>query len=157
MAGPMVTVSFGPFDALAVLGAFTGIAALVWQIFTWRRLGHRVRVSAGYSIMIYGDVPGDDDQVCISARNEGTSAVTVTNWGIRVANGEHAQKVRPFPGSDTTPHRLEPGSEANFYFPVGELRDYNGRTGFPYSRMKPYVKLATRQTVFSNMGVPLRN
>lgn len=133
----MVTISFGPFDLLAVLGALTGASALIWQIFTWRRLGHRVKVTSGYSIMIYGDQPGNDDQVCVTARNDGTSAVTVTGWGIRVANKENAQVFKPFPASDKVPHRREPGSEANFYFPVGELRDYNDRTQLAYSRMIP--------------------
>ncbi len=153
----MITISFGPFDGIAVLGAITGAIALVWQIFTWRRLGHRVKVTSGYSIMIYGDRPGDDDQVCVTARNDGTSAVTVTGWGIRVANRENAQVFKAFPASDTIPHRLEPGAEANFYFPAGELRDYNRRTNFAYRRMIPYVRLATRQTIFSGKGVPLKD
>jgi hypothetical protein len=153
----MVTISFGPFDLLAVIGAVTGIGALVWQMFTWRRLGHRVKVTSSYVIPIYGDTPGDNDQVCVTAHNHGTSAVTITNWGIKVADNQHAQMTRVFPSSDTIPHRLEPGAEANFYFPVGELRDYNARTGFSYDRMRPYVKLATRQTIVSRKGVPLAN
>jgi len=150
----MVTIQFGPFDLLAVVGAFTGIAALVWQVYTWRRLGHRVKVRSSYSIMIYGDRPGDDDQVCVTAFNTGTSAVTITNWGIRMGK-ENAQVTWHFPTSDTLPFRLEPGGEANFYFPVNSLRERQAETGMPFSAMRPYVRLATRQLVISRKGVPL--
>jgi hypothetical protein len=154
----MITVTFGPFDVLAFVGAVAGIGALVWQIFTWRRLGHRVRVSSSNALMVHADgVSRNDDQVCVTAFNKGTSAVTITSWGIRVSDNQNAHAVRPHALSDSLPFRLEPGAEGNFYFPSDELREYNARTRFPYGRMRPWVRLATRQTILSRRGVPLKN
>lgn len=104
--------------------------------------------------MIYGDQPRNDDQVCVTAFNTGTSAVTVTHWGIRMGK-ENAQVTRHFPTSDNVPYRLEPGGEANFYFPVNSLRERHAETGMPFSAMRPYVRLATRQNILSRRGVPL--
>lgn len=158
MVATMITVSFGPFDLLAVLGAVTGVAALAWQVFTWRRLSHRVRVTMAYSIPVYDDGPTfrDDDQICITASNAGTSAVTVTGWAIRVKGGQNGHVTRPYVHSAPVPHRLEPGSEVSFYYPVGALREYHETTGYPYRKIKAWVRLATRQQIFSRKGVPLR-
>lgn len=154
----MITVTFGPFDLLAIIGAVTGIGALVWQIFTWRRLGHRVKVTSSNALMIHSDgVSRNDDQVCVTAFNKGTSAVTITTWGIGVGGNQSAHASRLHDLTDRLPFRLEPGAEGNFYFPTAELRAYNARTKFPYSDMRPWVRLATRQTIESRRGVPLKN
>jgi len=151
-----VTITFEVPDfsqAAAWIGALTGIAALLWQVVNWRRLSHNVRVVSANSWPIYGDELGDA-MVAVTARNSGTSAVTITSWGIDVG-GENAVMFRPINFSTPLPHRLEPGAEATFHMPSDNLYERQAASKVPFAKMRPWVRLATGKTVFSRKGLPL--
>jgi len=139
---------------LAWIGALTGVGALLWQVLSWRRLSHNVRVSSTNAWFIYDDVAGEA-MVCVIARNLGTSAVTITGWGISIGS-ENAVNLSPSPQSAQTPHRLEPGAEANFHMPSLDLFDRQAASGEKFKNMRPWVRLATGKQVTSRRGIPLR-
>jgi hypothetical protein len=63
---------------LGIIGALTGVAALAWQVITWRQSGAVVAVTALQAFPTYGDRVGDQ-HVNVSARNTGRSPVTVNS------------------------------------------------------------------------------
>lgn len=146
-----------PTDIAAWVGALAGIAALIWQVATRRRSAHRVKVSTAIAVTDAGRSSGDPEvYVTVEARNLGASSVDISNWGIRLAGGENAWVRNPIPISATLPLRLEAGARVSFYFPEPSLRDIHRRTGLPYARMRPWVQLATGQTIRASRHVPLK-
>ena len=70
---------------LGIVGAVTGVAALAWQVITWRKSGAVVRVTATQAFPAYG---GSSEQFLnVTARNTGRSPVTVKggDWGSPMA------------------------------------------------------------------------
>ena len=52
---------------VAWIGALTGIAALIWQIATWRRSAHDVKVNRSQSWVTDANGSLGEDLVCVSA------------------------------------------------------------------------------------------
>lgn len=144
-------------DIAAWVGALAGVGALLWQVLTWRRSSHRVKVSTAIAVTDIGRMPGDAEvYVTVEARNLGSSSVDITNWGIALARRENAWVNTPIPISTVVPHRLEAGAKATFYFPEPALRDAHATRKVPYTRMHPWVQLATGKTVRANRPVRLK-
>lgn len=152
----MVTIQFGPFDVLAVVGAVTGVIALIWQVATWRRGSHRVVVKTANSFPIGGLVE-TEHLVAITAHNVGAMAVDIVAYGITAANGGNLNDFRRSQPNGPLPHRLEPGASVDYYMNADAIREYREESGFPFSRMKPWVRLGTGKTVMSRRSVPLRD
>ena len=154
-----MTITFDAPDLTAVLawlGSLSGVAALIWQIATWRRLAHNVKVTRTQSWVpdIYGNL--GEDLVCIEARNVGASAVTVTNWGIALGRGgRNLVVLYPLPLSTTLPHRLEPGASMNLFVLADALAQAKIDNAVPLKRMRGWVGLATGKKVYAKRGVPV--
>ncbi len=151
-------MTFGLTDVLAWIGALTGVAALVWQIATWRRSAHRVKVVVGNSFFTYPDGSVGDHLISVTAINRGAAPVTVTGWGIRMGDTkENANQLVAIPHATALPHRLENGADANFFMVAEAMRQAHRDRHLSYSKMRPWVRLATGQQIFANRGLPLRD
>ncbi|WP_188422829.1 hypothetical protein [Mycetocola zhadangensis] len=141
---------------LAWIGALTGVAALVWQVATWRKSTHNVKVRAENRWIAYADGSLSEDLVCVIAHNTGSGAVTIENWGIAVRKHGNLAAIRPHPQSAILPHRLEPGASAAFHIEANSLRQKSSERGVPFGQMKPWVRLGTGQRILAGRGVPLK-
>jgi hypothetical protein len=141
------------------IGALTGVTSLGWQIRTSRREGHDVVVTCTNSFPIFNNPDGSqrmgDHMVTVAANNRGRSPVDVTGWGLQGPNKMTIYTANPVLWSTRLPHRLQPGSGAEFHVGADELRRTCREQGWPYKDVKGYVSLGdgTRRT--SRKGVPL--
>jgi hypothetical protein len=87
------------------------IAALVWQVISWRRSGPRVRVAARAVVAGTGA-----RLIAIEVRNSGRLATEVQNCGFDLPSGRHIVCPYDFQGQPLQfPAQLPPGGEVNFY------------------------------------------
>lgn len=156
----LVTVTFDLPDlttVLAWIGAVAGVAALIWQVFTWRRLAHRVKVSSHLAWL--GVAPGrhmGEKVVCIVVRNVGVAAVDITGWGITAEEGGNLFDLLPHARNPELPHRLEPGSQTSFYISEDGVRGHAEGNGYPLKKMHSWVELATGQKVRDRKQIPVK-
>jgi hypothetical protein len=142
-------------DIAGWVGAVTGILALTWQISTWRRSGHRVKVTRGRSYQMRDDAP-PLEMFFVNARNVGSAPVTVTGWGVSLGKAKKNLTVyRPELGSTPLPHRLEPGAELNLYVQTAHVRRATVELGVPLNDMRAWVQLATGQKLNAKRGAPV--
>jgi hypothetical protein len=139
-------------DIAAWIGALSGVAALAWQIVTWRKSPHKVVVSSAHAFFGYNDGTMSDPLIAVTARNVGNAPVTIVSWGVALGK-QNAQVTSPHPGSTEIPHRLEPGSAADLHMLTSELEKHHKEFGIPYKKMRPWVRLGTGRTVFARKGI----
>jgi hypothetical protein len=134
---------------VAVIGAATGIAALVWQIVTRTRGAHRVRVELYPNTMFFGAGREMGPFVRIEIINRGAAPVQVRAWGIDVGDGNSlvVMNPAPFPPSPDLPFSLELGSSQSFFSSQADLKDGLGERD--PARARAFVHLATGQVVHS--------
>lgn len=147
----------GVSAVMAWVGATTGIAALVWQVITWRRPAHRVKVWRAQTFLAYPGGGTSEAMVSVTARNVGASPVTVTNWGISLGKKEGGVFVpNPIPGSERIPHRLEAGAEMTMLADAASLAKISMDRDIPLRAMRCWVMLATGKTVYAKQrGLPI--
>lgn len=152
-----ITLAAPDLTAIAAwVGALAGIGALIWQFTTWRHSAHRVKVSRSQAWFSYPNGSFSPDLMCITARNVGSSPVTVTSWGVSLGwKRENLNVVNPLPGSTPLPHRLEPGAEMNVHIEARHLREARAEHGVPFGRMRGWVRLATGEQVWASRGLPV--
>ena len=151
-------VSFEIPDLNAIagwVGAIAGVAALIWQLATWRKSAHNVKVSRTRSWFTYRDGRASDDMVCFAARNVGASAVTVMHWGIALGNDENMVVLDPVFNSTSLPHRLESGAELSLYIHARDLRNATRDRNVKLEAMRGWVGLATGRKAYAKRGVPI--
>jgi hypothetical protein len=131
---------------LGIIGAVTGVAALGWQVITWRRSGAVISVTAFQAFPTYADRMGEA-HVNVSARNSGRSPVTVNGWGLRLPDGRAMVVANPAPWSSALPHRLEPGADGSWYVPTVEVARFCAEHGTRQQDMIAFVNLADGRTI----------
>jgi hypothetical protein len=131
---------------LGIIGAATGVVALVWQVITWRQGGAVVTVTAHQAFPTYGDELGEP-HVNVSARNSGRSPVTVKGWGLRLPDGGTMVNFNPAPWSSPLPHRLEPGTDGSWYMSTREVARFCAKQGVKQQDMIAFVDLADGRTI----------
>jgi hypothetical protein len=137
-----------------VLGGLAGIVSLVWQIATWRRSSHNVKVTTSQAWFTFSDGTFSEDMLAVTIFNTGSSAVTVTGWGIEMeSHGASLNVIAPIPGSTPLPHRLESGAEMNVHIRAQDLRNAHGERKVPFKQMRAWARLATGRRVFAKPGV----
>lgn len=143
-------------SVVAWIGALAGVASLIWQIVTWREAAHNVKVKRSQSRVTFSDGSFSEDLVCVSARNVGAAAVTVTNWGITMGSqADNLTVLNPFPTSTPLPHRLESGAEMSLFVPAVDPINARDERGVPFREMRGWVGLATGKKVYAKRGVPV--
>lgn len=131
---------------IAIIGAITGVAALAWQVITWRQSGPVVVVTATQAFPTYGPGVGEP-HVNVTASNSGRSPVTVKGWGLRFPDGQTMVFPNPVPWSDPLPNRLEPGADASWYVPTVEVARACAQHGVRQQDMTAFVNLADGRTI----------
>lgn len=140
--------------AVGVVGGLAGVASFIWQIATWRRSTHHVKVTTGRSWFIYDSGDSGDELVVVSAHNVGSAAVTVKAWGIEMGHdGESLNVVVPLVGSTVLPHRLESGSSMDVHVQASHVMEAHKKFNLPFSKMRPWVRLGTGQRMYAKKGV----
>lgn len=92
---------------VAVIGALTGIVALVWQIVTRTRGAHRVVVRTRSDILLMGADGSDPSDlgvdpgpyVAIEVSNRGAAAVQIRQWMVTLPDGNGLMIANPLPFS----------------------------------------------------------
>lgn len=131
---------------LGIIGALTGVAALAWQVITWRRGGAVVAVTAFQAFPCYGDQAGEA-HVNLTARNSGRSPVTVNGWGLKLPGGGSMIVSSPAPWSSPLPHRLEPGADGSWYIPTPEVARFCAGNDIRQQDTIAFVDLADGRTI----------
>ena len=73
-------------DVLALVGAFTGSGALLWDVFKWFNSGAKLRLSVSpNTILVGGGFSGDDKtkRISIEVTNVGHRKTTLVTLGFR--------------------------------------------------------------------------
>lgn len=131
---------------LGIVGALTGVAALAWQVITWRQGGAVVTVSALQAFPTYADQLGEP-HVNVTARNSGRSPVTVNGLGLRLPDGRTMVVPSPASWSSPVPHRLEPGADGSWYMPTAEVARFCADNGIKQQDLIAFVRLADGRTI----------
>jgi len=134
------------WNALAALGAVTGVFALGWQVFTWRKSRPSLEVTSAHAYPTYGDHVGDH-HISVSATNTGGAATEITGWGLRTPSGSSIFDLHPLPFSDK-PGRIEPEARLTFFMEGESIRRTCQQNGIAVSKLRPYVISTTAGEVF---------
>lgn len=143
--------------AIAVLGAVTGVAALVTQVWGLVLSGPRVTVTVASAF-----VPGQSGWLLsIDASNVGRLPVTVLELGTTFRAGGEWKKaaVGMMPAGTTLgpdiPHRLADGEAATWLLQPGTLSRTTAEHGV--TAVHGYVRLANGKTLRSRRKIDVAN
>ena len=136
---------------LAIIGTVLGILNLFWNMRTWRLSGPVVAVTVNNAFPTYGRDIGEH-HVGINAANTGRAPVTVAGMGIELPSRENMLIIEPTAFSTPLPHRLEPGSSADFYILADQVRKIARERGYSPGQLRPWVSLADGSKVFAGQG-----
>lgn len=73
-------------DVLALIGAFTGSGALLWDIFKWFNSGARLRMNVSPNIILVGNgfpLQDESKRISIEITNVGHRKTTLVTLGFR--------------------------------------------------------------------------
>jgi hypothetical protein len=143
-------MSASVWDVLGAIGAITGVPALGWQVFTWRKSQAKLVVKAANAFPTYGDRLGDH-HFSISVINEGGTATEVTGWGLRLPDGSSLIDFNPLPFSDK-PGRIEPHGRLTFFVEGAGVIQRCKERRISASDLRPYVTSTTAGDIY---GKPL--
>jgi len=105
---------------LAILGTCTGVASLLWNIYTKLSAGPKLRVEAWANMVQRPASPGDPHFLTVTIQNIGTQPTTLTNYGFfqyaskrdrKRHKPEKAAVLNQYQGAQY-PYKLEVGAEA---------------------------------------------
>lgn len=107
--------------AIAIIGAVTGVASLVWQAWSFLKAGPQVHVTNSFGIIGMND--GSTRNVLIlDASNRGRMGIEIRGWGFELPNKSHlVPGLRQLPISTPIPHHLEPGHSASWHMFIRDL------------------------------------
>src|ERR1700728_1334440 len=145
------------WDVLGAIGAASGVPALGWQVYTWRRSGPVVKVSVYDSPASRPDedfvlqvAPDVTRMLVVTARNFGRSDACLVGWGFWLGNNQYPDRERAmwpheFPLSSKVPFDLLPNRAAHFYYPKTSIAERMSKMG--YTTARGYVGLATGEVL----------
>lgn len=146
----------GAAAGVGVVGGLAGVASFLWQVATWRRSTHRVKVSRSQAWFAYPNGSFSPDLVAVTVANVGSAPVTVTGWGVEMRpSRENLNVLNPLPGSTPLPHRLEPGASMDVHVESEHLRHARSERSVPFSKMRAWARLGTGQRVYAKWGMPV--
>lgn len=95
--------------AISVMALLIAVSSLIWQVFSWRHSGPRVRVRGCRGVM-YDKDKNENHYVAVVASNKGRSSTYVQNFGL--TDGNIWMEFNSLPTNDEfaeSPALLEPG------------------------------------------------
>lgn len=113
---------------LAAVGASTGVASLIWNIYTKISAGPKLRVQAWAGMVQRPAPPGDPKFLKVTIQNVGTQPTTLTNYGFfqyssKKARKEHKPEIAAVLDSyegAKYPYKLAVGDEAQLLMRQGD-------------------------------------
>lgn len=139
---------------VGVVGGLAGVVSLIWQIATWRRSTHRVKVTTARAWFGYPNGSTSEELVSVSAHNTGSAAVTVVAWGIQMGRkGPSLNVTSPLIGSTALPHRLDSGASLDEHVQAVHVVEASAKYNVPFAQMRPWVRLATGEQVYARKRV----
>jgi hypothetical protein len=121
---------------IAIGGVILGVTSLGWQVWTWRRSGALVRVTAGQSLPLYDTPTGQAAgqwHVAVTAVNKGRGPTTVTGWGFEAPTGGNIISFRPLVWSSPIPFPIPAGGhEGSWFMETDEIKASCHREGLDY-------------------------
>lgn len=118
---------------VALVGVVIASASLAWQVYSWRRTGPALKVSASNALVASGPRTGVN-LIQVKAVNRGRSSLQVTGWGFQLPDGSAWFGARQYRFSSPLPTTLDGGHEAAFFVEEHALHDYlaNGTPLIPF-------------------------
>ena len=129
---------------VAIVGAFMGLAALVWNVAEYRLTGPRVKVeikAAMPSTGMDGAMTGPEDvwsqhldprfsdrAVAIKVRNVGRFPATVESYQVDIAEGYAFSYVQSLLGPPV-PHRMEAGEAETWFIEFDAVKAFKDAVG----------------------------
>jgi hypothetical protein len=138
----------GGWDALAAIGAATGVPSLIWQVYTWRASGPKIEVTSANGFPTYPDGHLGEHHFVVTAVNHGRAAATVTGWGLRLPDNSNMVMMNPIPLSTPLPAVVEPQTSISLYVEGGDVIKTSQQRQVRVAVLRPWVRLATGQEVF---------
>lgn len=136
---------------VAVVGAGTGIIALVWQIITRTRGAHRIKVRVVSGMRVVTGAGSQGPYYDIDVSNRGAAAVQIRQWSIRLPDGNGLVTIpAAFPPQPSLPYTLEAGSSVSFYVLSSAIIE--AAAGRDLSKARGTVHLGTGQIVVGKRG-----
>jgi hypothetical protein len=135
--------------AIAVVGATTGIASLVWQAWAFIRSGPNVVVKASGGVTSFRPDNSPDMIFIVEARNVGRSPCQVSGWGLDFPDGRQYVQFRPVPGSTSVPYTIEGGHCARWLVPMAHLSEVPELLTDDPVRVKGFVHLGNGERIVS--------
>jgi hypothetical protein len=136
------------WNALAALGAVTGVLALGWQVFTWKRAQPHLVVKASNAFPTYGDRLGSH-HFAITVTNHGGAATEVTGWGLRLPDDSSMVVPNP-PNFSDKPGRIESHGHLTFFVEAAGVIERCKMGGLAASDLRPFVISSTAGTLYGN-------
>ena len=139
------------WDALAAIGAATGVPALIWQIYaqihTWRTAAPDIRVTVANALPVALTGVGSH-HFSVTAVNHGGTLATITAWGFRLPNKVDFVLLQQLPFSDRLPAAVAPQASVTFYIEARDVFERCAQQRVKPSWLRPWVRLATGREVF---------
>jgi hypothetical protein len=137
----LLTVWTGPtvlslcFSLLALCASAVSIS---WQVYSWRRSGARVKVTASHGFTV-GPMPGDD-LVFITAVNSGRANTIVRQFGFKLPDKKTLIEFESYLQPVKLPADLAPGGEVSFWYSRARLQAAAAEHKLQASDMRPFVR-----------------
>ncbi len=148
------------WDVLAAIGAFCGVPALGWQIYsqlhTWRAAAPDIRVKVASAVPVSLPTGAGGHYFRVAAANHGGSLAIINTWGFRLPTGSDLVLMRQLPFSDQLPATVQPQSAVAFYIEARDVLERCREQGVKANQLRPWVRLATGREIFGKT-VPWRD
>lgn len=109
--------------AIAIVGAATGVASLVWHMWAFSRTGPRVVVNVSGGVTSFRPDNSHELILIVEARNMGRSPCEITGWGLEFPDGQQYVQFKPVPGTTAVPSTIAGGHRGTWLVPMADLAE----------------------------------
>lgn len=143
----MPTESSNAREHFSLIAIVLSVAALGFQVRTWRQSGPIVEVTACQGLPVTPGAGAGDWHLNVTAINKGRSPVTVNNFGLKLPDKRQMAILQRAPWSASLPHRLEPGSSAAWYIDTEAIKQSCAAEGVRHQDLTAFVTLGDGRTI----------
>jgi hypothetical protein len=132
---------------LSIVGTTLGGISLGWQVWSWRRSGPLVVLTAGHHYPVREGRRIGALHISVTAHNRGRAPVQITGWTFEAPGNRCTAPFDPVEWSTPLPHVLSNGSQATWHVPASELESQCEILGVTFDDLRPVVTLGTGAAV----------
>ncbi|OZF28352.1 hypothetical protein CH296_19725 [Rhodococcus sp. 14-2496-1d] len=122
---------------ISCLALLTALGSIGWQIYSWRRNGPKVEVSAHLGFVTG---PGGQNFIAIEATNSGRLETMVQSFYFQLPEGRTLQPTGSYIKTTVLPARLSPGDQVSYYFNPNDIDQQLASAGLTRSDLQPAVR-----------------